>query len=203
MHRRHFLWGAMAAAGALAAGPAKAAPIPLNAISNYFNRLETLEARFTQYNPDGSRSTGRLYIRRPGRARFEYDPPERALVLAGGGQLAIFDGKSNERRPEQYPLRRTPLNVVLERNVDLARRDAIVSHSGTPDATTVVAMDPENPDYGRIALVFGGNPLRLIEWTTEDASGARTRVVLTDLKTGGALPASLFDITAETNRRNR
>lgn len=199
MDRRTFLAGT--AAAALLARPAAAAPIPLNTISNYFNRLETMEARFVQQNPDGSRSTGKLYIRRPGRARFEYDPPDEALVMAGGGQLAIFDGKSNRRRPEQYPLRETPLNVILERTVDLARSGVVVGHSGSPEATTVVAMDPDRPEVGRIALVFAADPLRLTGWVTEDGSGAVTQVQLSGLKTGHDLPARLFSIKLETDRR--
>lgn len=201
MDRRTFL--GIATAAAFGAGQASAAPIPLDAISAYFNALSTLEARFTQYNADGSRSTGTLYIKRPGRARFEYDPPEKALVMVGGGQLAIFDGKSNSGTPEQYPLSKTPLNVILERRVDLARREAIVAHGGDETATTVIAMDPENPDYGRIALVFGGDPIKLLEWTTEDATGAQTRVVLDDLKSGHDLSSFLFSIEFETRNRTR
>jgi len=200
MDRRTFLAGT-AAAAALAAHPALAAPIPLNRISNYFNRLETMEGRFVQQNPDGTRSTGKLYIRRPGRARFEYDPPDEALVMAGGGQLAIFDGKSNRRRPEQYPLRETPLNVILERTVDLARSGIVVGHSGTLEATTVVARDPDRPEIGRIALIFAENPLRLTGWVTEDGSGAVTQVEISELRTGHNIPSRLFSIKLETDSR--
>ena len=199
MDRRLFL--AALAATPFVARPVAAAPIPLNRISNWFNAMETLEARFTQANPDGSRSTGTLYIRRPGRARFEYDPPNEALVMAGGGQLAIFDGKSNSRRPEQYPLRETPLNVILERRVDLAQSGVVVSHSGTPGATTVVAQDPERPEIGRIALVFAEDPLRLTGWMTEDGSGAVTRVSLGETRSGHAIPARLFSIPNEVRSR--
>jgi outer membrane lipoprotein-sorting protein len=199
MDRRLFL--AALAATAAVAGQAAAEPIALNRISNWFNALETLEARFTQGNQDGSRSTGTLYIRRPGRARFEYDPPNQALVMAGGGQLAIFDGKSNRRRPEQYPLRETPLQVILDRTVDLARSGVVVGHSGDANATTVVAQDPDRPEIGRIALVFAENPLRLTGWMTEDASGGVTRVELANPRTGHDLPASLFSIPNEIDGR--
>jgi outer membrane lipoprotein-sorting protein len=201
MNRRHFL-GTLAAV-ALAPLPALAQPIPLNRISNFFNRLETLEARFTQANPDGTRSTGTLYIRRPGRARFEYDPPDNTLVMAGGGQLAIVDGKSNIRRPEQYPLRQTPLNVILERTVDLAQSGVVVGHSGTADATIVVARDPARPEIGRIALVFAENPLRMTGWVTEDASGGSTEVRLSDPRIGHDIPAGLFSIQNEIAARGR
>lgn len=200
MNRRTLL---LSGAASLLARPALAAPIPLDRISAYFNSLDTLQAGFTQVNPDGSRSTGTLYIRRPGRARFEYDPPEEALVLAGGGQLAIFDGRSNTGRPEQYPLSRTPLIIVLEKTVDLANRRAIIGHSGNPSATVVTAQDPRNPEYGHIELTFADDPIRLVEWTTVDATGARTRVVLNDLRTGHQIPNRLFNLRAEIDARRR
>ena len=202
MNRRTLLLAGTAMA-LTAALPAHAQQIPLNRLSAYLNGLQTVEAGFTQINPDGTISTGTVYIRRPGRARFEYDAPEQSLVMAGGGQVAIFDGKSNLGRPEQYPLARTPLSIILERNVDLARRNMVVGHTYDGTATTVVAQDPEHPEYGRIELNFTDNPVELRQWIVVDGSGARTTVILRDMKTGGDLSASLFNITLETQRRNR
>ncbi len=202
MDRRTFL-ACSAAALALTGMPARAAQISLDQLSRYLNALQTAEAGFTQINADGTISTGRVYIKRPGRARFEYDPPEEALVMAGGGQVAIFDGKSNLGRPEQYPLRRTPLSIILERNVDLARRDMVVGHTFDGTATTVVAQDPEHPEYGRIELNFTNNPVELRQWVVVDGSGARTTIILNDMQTGNELSASLFNITLEEQRRQR
>lgn len=202
MLRRTFLLTGSAVAIA-AALPAQAAQISLNRISAYLNALQTAEAGFTQINPDGTISTGRVYIKRPGRARFEYDPPEESLVMAGGGQVAIFDAKSNLGRPEQYPLARTPLSIILERNVDLSRRDMVVGHTYDGTATTVIAQDPAHPEYGRIELNFTDNPVELRQWVVVDGSGARTTIILRDMTTGGDLRASLFSITYETQQRNR
>ena len=102
----------LALALALIALPAAAERIPLSALSGYLNSLTTVEAAFTQINPDGSIATGTLRINRPGRIRFEYAPPDKTVVLSDGQQVAIFDGKSNQP-PDQYPLRRTPLNLIL------------------------------------------------------------------------------------------
>ena len=44
-------------------------------VEKYFNNIRTLQARFVQNNPNGSIVQGTLYIRRPGRMRFEYDAP--------------------------------------------------------------------------------------------------------------------------------
>ncbi|WP_201744049.1 LolA family protein [Paragemmobacter ruber] len=180
--------------------PARAEPVPLAALSDYLNSLTTAEADFTQVNADGSRSQGKLYIRRPGRVRFEYAPPDRSLVLAGGGQVAIFDSKSNQP-PEQYPLRRTPLNLILAERVDLGRARMVVGHYEADNTTRVVAQDPDYPEYGTIELVFLNNPVTLAQWIITDDLGSRTTVVLDRMVLGGNLPPSLFNIAAEVDRR--
>lgn len=188
---------------ALALGlPAMAEPIPLAKLSAYLNALTTAEAEFTQVNSDGTISTGTLYIKRPGRVRFEYAPPDRSLVMAGGGQVAIFDAKSNQP-PEQYPLKRTPLNIILERTVDLGRAKMVVGHYEAQDSTRVVAQDPENPQYGTIELVFSDNPVALRQWVITDDLGNKTDVILDRMATGGDLPASLFNITVEREKRGQ
>ncbi|MEC7762753.1 MAG: outer membrane lipoprotein carrier protein LolA [Pseudomonadota bacterium] len=192
----------IAAAIALAATalPAAAQQLSLNALSSYLNGLSTAQAEFTQINADGTISTGTIYIKRPGRARFEYNPPEQTLVLASAGQLAIFDSKSNTG-PEQYPLARTPLNLILAQNVDLGRNGMVVGHNYDGTATTVTAQDPEHPEYGNIQLTFTGNPTELRQWVITDDAGQQTTVVLGALNTGGSISDRNFSIVAEAERR--
>lgn len=180
--------------------PAAAEKLSLNAISQYLNAMQTAKASFTQINDDGTISTGTIYIKRPGRVRFEYDPPEKSLVMAGGGTVAIFDAKSNTA-PEQYPLSRTPLNLILEANVDLARRNMVVGQKSDAKTTTVVAQDPEHPDYGTIELVFTDSPTELRQWIITDGAGSQTTVILGQLVKGGNFPPSLFNITIESEKR--
>jgi outer membrane lipoprotein-sorting protein len=198
MDRRTFI---AAAAASLAATPALADKLSLNAISAYLNSLQTATTDFTQVNDDGSLSTGRLFIKRPGRMRFEYNPPEELLVMAGGGQVGIFDGKSNVSKAERYPLARTPLNLILERNVDLARRNMVVGHDFDGTATVVTAQDPENPEYGTIQLKFTADPIELRQWIIRDGQGATTTVILGPLVLGRDLPSTLFNISYEEGQR--
>ncbi len=201
--RRLMQSGAAAAAATLYAGAAPVqaqARLSLAAVSAYLNGIVTAEAPFTQSNADGSRSTGRLFIRRPGRIRFEYDPPERALVVAGGGMVAIFDGRSNQRA-EQYPIRRTPLHLILADRVDLGRARMVVGHDFDGTATTITAQDPERPEDGRIELVFRDGPVRLTGWVITDGAGYRTTTELGVLRTGVTLSPFLFDIAYEESRR--
>ncbi|MEM1302935.1 MAG: outer membrane lipoprotein carrier protein LolA, partial [Pseudomonadota bacterium] len=129
-------------------GSALAQKIPLGSLSTYLNGLQTAEGAFTQVNADGSVSTGTIFIKRPGRVRFEYAPPEKTMVIAGGGQLAVFDARSDE--PTRYPLRETPLSIILQDNVNLARANMVTAHIQDGQTTKVRAQDPQNPEYGSI-----------------------------------------------------
>lgn len=194
---------ALASATAIAfATPAWAEKLSLDAISQYLNGLQTAQGAFTQINDDGTISTGTIYIARPGKIRFEYNPPEQTLVLASAGAVAIFDPKTNQG-PETYPLNRTPLKIILAENVDLGRANMVVGHGYDGTATTVTAQDPEHPEYGNIQLRFTGNPVELRQWIVNDDSGSSTTVVLGELKTGGNLPFRLFDIEQNTRRTDR
>ncbi len=178
--------------------PSFAAPVSLAAISRYLDSITSAETEFTQRNADGSTSTGRLLIHRPGRMRFEYSGDD-TLVLASGGQVAIFDAKSNQP-PEQYPLARTPLNLILARNVDLTRARMVVAHGESNGMTTVTAQDPEHPEIGTITLFFSPSPLKLEQWVVTDETGAQTLVRLGPLRPGD-FPPSTFSIDFETRRR--
>ena len=180
--------------------PALAEKLPLAELSRYLNGLGTVEAAFTQINPDGTISTGTVRINRPGRVRFEYAPPDRTLVLSDGQQVAIFDPKSNQP-PERYPLRRTPLNLILAANVNLGATKMVVGHREDGTTTRVTAQDPEHPEYGTIEMVFSANPTELRQWVITDDAGGQTTLILGDMTKGRSLNASLFNI--ETELRNR
>ncbi len=188
---------APAAAIVALATPALAEKIPLSDLSAYLNSLQTAQANFTQINDDGSVSTGNLYIKRPGRMRFDYDPPEEAMVLASQGAVAVFDPKSHGG-PATYPLSKTPLGIILQKDVDLARTNMVTAHAEEGPGTVVRAQDPEHPEYGYIELVFTDNPVQLRQWVVHDDSGSTTTVSLGDMKTGVSLNNSLFDIDAAT-----
>ena len=182
--------------------PALADEIPLASLSAYLNGLTSAETDFTQINSDGSGAKGKLFIRRPGRMRFEYSKPDKTLVLASGGQVAIFDTKSNQP-PEQYPLARTPLNLILAAMIDLGQARMVVGHGEDGKLTVVTAQDPDHPEYGTIALGFTANPVALRQWVVTDQAGAQTIVLLDDLRVGGTYPPSLFSIQSEVAKNSR
>lgn len=180
----------------LAAGMSSSAlaeKLSLGEISGYLNGFQTASGEFTQINDDGTISTGQIFIKRPGRVRFEYNPPTQVLVIADGDTVGVVDGKSNTT-PEAYPLHRTPLKIILARNVDFTRERMVTGHVSDGKTTTVRAQDPDNPEYGSIDLVFTGSPVELRQWVINDGSGSQTTVVLGELKTDVRLPNEQFVI---------
>ena len=181
---------------------AAAAEVTLAEASGYLNGFTGAEGEFTQIADDGSIATGTVRLQRPGRMRFEYDPPLEQLVVAGGGQVAIFDGRSNAG-PEQYPLSRTPLSIILAPQVDLTRARMVTGARTEGPTTTITARDPDNPDQGSIDLVFTDDPVELRQWVVRDAQGGTTTVILGELTLGTGFAPSNFSIPLATERWGR
>ncbi len=164
-------------------------------VSKYLNQLVTVQGRFTQVNANGGQVTGRYFMARPGRIRFEYDGGN-ALVVASGINIAVFDRKGNPP-VQRYPLSQTPLRFLLERNIDLTQANLARDTGSSGGFTTVVLQDPRSPRDGSMALVLRNSPPTLSEWTVTDSSGQRTRVVLDTLEPVSNLSPLLFNIEAE------
>jgi len=184
-----------ALAVSLAALPAQAQKLSLNQISTYLNGMQTVEGAFTQINADGTISTGTLAIKRPGKARFDYNPPEQALVLVSSGAVYILDRKTGAQ-PETYPLNQTPLSIILARQVNLSQAGMVTGHSFDGTATVITAQDPKRPEYGSIQLKFTGDPVELRQWVIQDGDGNMTTVVLGGLEKTN-LPTRMFLIDTE------
>ncbi len=194
MKKRIFLVGLVALALTPVA-KAQEAELSLAEISAYLNNLKTAKGSFSQINTDGSLGKGTFYLRRPGRMRFEYQGRDSALVVAGQGTLAIFDQKSNAG-PQQYPLKRTPLHVILQEQVNLGQSNMVTAHSFDGTSTSITAQDPQHPEMGNVKLVFTNNPIELRQWVVTDEAGGKTTVILGKLDTKTQVPARLFDIAA-------
>lgn len=197
MFRRTFIAGALAAMLS-AALPATAQEFSgadmrdLTRISNYLNGITTLEGEFVQVGPDGKLSEGRFYLRRPGRLRFEYAPPNPALVVADGFWVGVYDTRLDTL--DRYPLGNTPLELLLKERVDLRREGAVQAIERGDGQIRVRAIDPDKPERGSITMVFADNPLELRQWVVIDAQGLKTTVALSEMRANVKLDPALFVI---------
>ena len=164
----------------------------LNEVSAYLNALRSVKGRFTQFNSDGSRSTGEYTLQRPGKIRFDYDGSD-AMVLADGVNVGVFDPKSSQI-VQRYPLKATPLRFLLRRDIDLTEKNLTRKASSERGYTYVTLQDPRAPRDGSMLLEFQNDPARLIGWTTVDKSGQQTSVRLDSMEKVSGLGARMFSI---------
>lgn len=154
------------------------------------NGFTRLQARFMQTSPGGGRASGTVYIQRPGRMRFEYDPPATMLIVSDGNVVALRD--TELRTTERTALRSTPLNIILGANVDLERNARVLRVSQSGPWLMVTARDRGGQTDGQIILQFHGESADLRSWDVIDATGARTRITLSDVTQPGSFDRSLF-----------
>jgi outer membrane lipoprotein-sorting protein len=177
----------------LLAVTAAAQPVDVTAINRYLVAMRTAAGSFRQTNPNGSTQSGRFYLAKPGRIRFEYDAPKGAMVIADGEWVGVFDPKSN-RNPTRYPLAKTPLSLLLRDRLSLAEPGLVLGASRDAGGTDITVVDPRAPQEGRMVMRFDDAPIVLRQWTITTKTGQRTTVALADLRTGVAIDNSLFDI---------
>ena len=169
------------------------AKLSLSDISAYVNDIKSVTANFTQINSKGQQATGKIYIKRPGRMRFEYDPPNGALVVAGNGRLTITDPKSKSAT-KVYPLRKTPLNIILERKVDFSKDALVQGHEARGEFTHLTLRDPKQPRMGTAELIFSNGPVSLRQWVITDPQNRETTLLLSNIQNAPKLSNKLFRI---------
>jgi outer membrane lipoprotein-sorting protein len=199
--RRGFLAASLAAA--LAPGAAQALTdaerLVLEDISERLSKIETMNGEFVQFNPNGSQEQGRFFIARPGRVRFQYDPPATISVIADGKSVLVFDKKLQTY--DIWPLSQTPLRLLLDSDLDLATSEKVTRVSVAPDLVEVELNDETRFSAGTLNLIFDRETYELRQWTVTDQQGLQTMVALYNVETGKELAGDLFEIdyNAATN----
>lgn len=175
-------------------------PADLARLDNALNSTGSFQGRFTQYGADGSVARGNIYLKRPGKLRFEYDLPSPLLIVSDGVTLAQQDRALETM--DRVPLASTPLNFFLKENVQLQRDTEVVGLTKDANEVRMTARDGSGNIDGDITMVFDANNLALKAWVIEDSFGGTTRVVLSDLKYNQRVDPRLF-VLRDDSRRGR
>jgi outer membrane lipoprotein-sorting protein len=156
----------------------------------YLQGLAEAHGRFTQTDARGATSQGELYLKRPGKARFAYDPPSGLLVVSDGGAVAITD--SRLKTFDSYPLAATPLSLFLAKTIRLDRGVQVTHVAKMSDGFAITARDGGKETAGQITLTFRDSPMTLAGWTVLDAQGRSTQVTISGLERASGLAPGLF-----------
>jgi outer membrane lipoprotein-sorting protein len=191
MFRRTLLGAALLPVPVLAQGQARVDTAIVQRVEAYLNGLRTLRARFLQVAQNGASAQGTAWISRPGRMRFDYDPPEPMLLVASGGQVLMYDREL--RQPTTVPASSTPLGLLLRDPIRLAGDITVTGTERTGGFVRLGLHRTGAAAEGRLTLAFQENPFELRQWTVLDAQGRETRVTLYEIDTNTRPNNRIFD----------
>ena len=161
-------------------------------IETYLNGLTTLKARFVQRTDKGQVDSGMFYLSRPGKMRFEYDPPSPILLVADGLFLIYVD--HNLQQISHVLLSSTPASVLLADVVTLTEKHDVIAFDRGESQISIGLAEKDDPDKGSIRFYFSERPLRLRHWLIRDAQNVEVSVSLFDSERGTTLAAELFHV---------
>ncbi|MEN3929572.1 outer-membrane lipoprotein carrier protein LolA [Microvirga sp. W0021] len=152
----------------------------LDRANRFFNTLNTMQADFVQIGGDGKRMKGVLYLERPGRVRFSYNPPSAMEIISDGKNVAIKDGKLNTS--DVYSINQTPLKFLLRDPINLGKDLKLVEIDRDPTSTQITLEDSTTiGGRAQIVLYFDTAVQNLSRWQIHDAQGFVTTVILSNI----------------------
>jgi len=177
----------------------KPEPTPAEIVARanaYLDSARVMTADFVQIGPDGDRSEGELYVSRPGRMLFHFDPPARLEIVADGRSVAVRDQKLDTQ--DLYFIAQTPLKFLLADHIDLAKDTTVKSAAMDENAATIEIEDKATfGGTADVALVFDPDNFALKQWTVIDPQGFQTVVTLFNVDLTSEPDPQLFHIDEE------
>jgi outer membrane lipoprotein-sorting protein len=162
-------------------------------VSAYLSGIRQLHGNFVQVGPDGSKSEGEFYLQKPGKVRFDYNPPSPIELIADGSSVVVRDRKLATQ--DLYPLSQTPLRFLLSDRIDLLRDTNLVGVYADDVFVTVVIEERQIlGGTHRVMLMFGARDYQLRQWTVTDPQGYDTTVAVYNLDNKLAADPNMFRI---------
>ena len=200
---RRTLLGLMAGAAAAGLMPAVASaqtadPGAAQKFADHFSSVKSMMGEFMQFSPRGEQTSGKFFIQRPGKLRFNYDDPSPIRVIADGSNVVI--GNLKLKTWDIYPLSKTPLSLLLADRIDL-QHQMVRDVQQSADLTTIVMGDKSIFGDQTITLMFDPATSDLRQWTITDNQGKDTSVMIFNVKTGVHFDEKVFTIPYDDVRR--
>lgn len=147
----------------------------------YLQGLKTLTADFIQTSTLGSRLSGKFYLNRPGKMRFDYNEVE-DFIVADGVFVYFYDSQLQQQ--SNAPIGQTLADFLLRKNLSLHDDLKVVQLFKKNGYVSISVVQKDNPAAGEVELIFSEVPYQLERWRVKDPQGETTEVILKNLKTG-------------------
>jgi len=160
----------------------------LDLTSSYIDNLKTFKANFVQFDGNGSVTNGKLFIKRPGRMRIEYEPSAKMLIIIDGFYLIYIDLEIDEAT--YTDLDSTPAKFLLDPDWSFAKNanqiEKIINKSGLIEITL------KAEDVGELTFIFTQDPMELRQWRIKDRANKEIIITLYDIEKDIDLDTELF-----------
>ena len=166
-------------------------------LADILQPLQTYVADFEQQILDGSgqrlqQASGRMWLSRPGKFRWEVDAPYSQLVVSAGEEVTLYDPDLEQATVQALDQRvtHTPALLLsgsadeLTGSYDVTRRQ-----QGTSETFTLVPKDPDTL-FEELQMTFRGEALDLLQMT--DSTGQRTAIEFDNVRMNEALDDGRF-----------
>jgi outer membrane lipoprotein-sorting protein len=162
-------------------------------VSAYLSSVQQLIGTFVQVGPDGNRVKGEFYIQKPGKVRFEYEPPSPIEIVADGQSVVVRDRRLATQ--DLYPLSQTPLRFLLSERIDLLKETNVIEIRADDVYVTIVIEEKQVVvGTSRLRMMVGAKDFQLKQWTVTDPQGYDTTVAVSNLDTSKRPDPGLFKI---------
>jgi len=155
-------------------------------VNHFFNEVQTYSARFEQvvldegFNPI-EESSGTVLIKRPGRFRWDYEPPTEHRIISDGDKVWTYDVELEQVtvRSLKEAVGGTPAGL-LAGGADIEEEFDVTDLGEVNGPLYWVRMAPTSGDVGfeDIRIGFEDGRLRVMELV--DGLGQTTRITMTD-----------------------
>jgi outer membrane lipoprotein-sorting protein len=160
-------------------------------LQSYLNSITTLVADFIQIDPNGESSTGKLFISRPGKLRWQYDPPNPILIIVRGSKVSYYDYALDQLT--YISADENLISFFTRKNINFHDKDIIIREiESDPSITRVVITKNSEEDMGELKIVFNNAPIALKKLEIRDAVGNLSTLTLENLRYGEKLNDQLF-----------
>jgi outer membrane lipoprotein-sorting protein len=167
----------------------------------YMSSLTTIISDFTQVAPDGSLTNGRFYLQRPGKMRWQYNPPTPILMVSNGSELVYYDYELEQL--SHIPMDSTLIGFLAQDKIRFDDKVGIVDFSQNAGVIGITLAQKDSPDDGQLTLEFSDNPLTLRNMVITDATQQVTTVSLNNARYGVKLDGELFVFRDPRKPRNQ
>ena len=159
----------------------------LKLIEDYLGDIKTLQADFSQTNQTGDILTGIFFLKKPGKIRFSYDPPQNLQIVSKQQAVLIFDPKNGGSGPLTYPLHSTPLGFLIKSDLSI-----FINENGESlEIGDLIIFKVRNPQYN-LSVEFNKNPVSLIGWEFENQMGEIIKIRLNNIRKNNYISDEIF-----------